>query len=291
MPLQQFISYLANEKRYSQHTVKAYENDLSSFINYLENQYQEQPKQAEAFHVRSWLAHLRQQNISPRSVNRKLSSLRSYYNYLVKNKRISLNPCKAISSLKTKQQLPESLEKDQLIVLMQSLPKSNFFEMRDYLLLHLLYATGMRRAELIQLQASDIDIDQQEVKITGKGKKIRFVPLSKELLNYIHLYMTFREEAFSECDRELLLTDKGKKMYGKFVYNCIHRLLSQATTKIKKSPHALRHSFATHLLNNGADLMSIKDLLGHASLQATQVYTHTNIEELKKIYKKSHPSS
>ena len=291
MPLQQFISYLANEKRYSQHTVKAYENDLSSFINYLENLYQEQPEQAEAIHIRSWLAHLRQQNISPRSVNRKLSSLRSYYNYLVKNKRISLNPCKAISSLKTKQQLPESLEKDQLIVLMQSLPKSNFFEMRDYLLLHLLYATGMRRAELIQLQASDIDIDQQEVKITGKGKKIRFVPLSEELLDYIQLYLTLREEEFPENDRELLLTDKGKKMYGKFVYNCIHRLLSLATTKIKKSPHALRHSFATHLLNNGADLMSIKDLLGHASLQATQVYTHTNIEELKKIYKKSHPSS
>lgn len=291
MPIQQFIHFLTAEKRYSAHTITAYKTDLTSFQSYLQQQYETTLLKAEAIHVRSWLAFLREQSISPRSVNRKLSTLKSFYNYVVKTNALNASPCVGINSLQTEQKLPESIEEEQLQQLIASLPKSNFPEHRDRLMLQLLYATGMRRAELVELLPSDVDSTTNEIKLIGKGKKVRFVPISPALQNEIESYKEKRTAEFEVCDQQLFVTDKGKKLYDKFIYSCITRLLSMATTKLRKSPHALRHSFATHLLNNGADLLSIKELLGHASLQATQVYTHTNIEELKKIYKKSHPSS
>lgn len=291
MAFNQFLNFLTNEKRFSPNTILAYANDLKRFSTYLSSQYEMDIDEAESTQVRSWLASLRDRGITPRTINRKLSTLKSFYNFLVRNKQLPVNPCAAIPSLKVEQHLPEVIEKNKIKRLLENLPKESFSQLRDYLIIHLLYATGMRRAELIALQPKDIDFDNKEIKITGKGKKVRYVPVTKQLLVEIEEYLQLQQAEFTNPDQQLLVTDKGKKMYGRFVYNCVNRILSMATTQLYKGPHAIRHSFATHLLNNGADLISIKELLGHADLQATQVYTHTNIEELKKIYKKSHPSS
>ena len=289
MELQQFIAYLQNEKRYSPHTIAAYQKDIQEFEQYLQTQYDSSLIKAQRKFVRSWLAKLISEQLKARSVNRKLSSLKSFYNYLQKQDVIQANPTQTIQSLKVEEKLPSFTEQKPLIQLFEHLPQRSFSELRTYLMFQLLYFTGMRRAELIQLTEADIDLTNKEIKILGKGNKVRMVPLPIQITKTLQKYLPLRKQIAE--DKELLLTDAGKTMYPKFVYRVVTKTLGLVTTQAKKSPHTLRHSFASHLLNNGADLMSIKELLGHESLQATQVYTHTNIEELKKIYSKSHPSS
>ena len=289
MELQQFIAYLQNEKRYSPHTIAAYQKDIQEFEQYLQTQYDSSLIKAQRKFVRSWLAKLISEQLKARSVNRKLSSLKSFYNYLQKQDVIQANPTQTIQSLKVEEKLPSFTEQKPLIQLFEHLPQRSFSELRTYLMFQLLYFTGMRRAELIQLTEADIDLTNKEIKILGKGNKVRMVPLPIQITKTLQKYLPLRKQIAE--DKELLLTDAGKTMYPKFVYRVVTKTLGLVTTQAKKSPHTLRHSFASHLLNNGADLMSIKELLGHESLQATQVYTHTNIEELKKIYRKTHPSS
>lgn len=292
MNLDQFVTYLRAEKRYSAHTITSYRHDLNSFCNFLEDVYGlESPTEIEAFHIRSWLAQLVEISLSPRSVNRKISTLNSYFKYLMKLGLVQVNPAATINSLKQVKELPSIVEQDNLIIYINEMPKGSFSEFRNYLLLKLLYSTGMRRAELISLKERDVEHPNNEIKILGKGKKIRFIPIGEDLAKELSSYIQIKSSEFQNKNEHLFVTDKGEKLYPNFVYRTVKSFLRQITTKSKKSPHALRHSFASHLLNNGADLLAIKELLGHSSLQATQVYTHTNIEELKKIYKKSHPSS
>ncbi len=289
--LEQFLRFLQVEKRYSTHTISAYETDLRSFLSYLNIQYEiEESSEATSQMIRSFLSLKIQEGLTTTSVNRKISAIKTFYHFLVKTNQIAQNPASDIQSLKTAKTLPTFVEEGKLMEAIYQLPEDSFEELRDKLLLLLFYSTGMRRQELIDATYSDIDTNQNRISIIGKGKKQRFVPLDSKLIRYIQQYEEQKKKLFPQANY-LLCTDNGNQTYPNFIYRTIKKQLSLCTTQQKKSPHVLRHSFATHLLNRGADILSIKELLGHSSLQATQVYTHTNIEELKKIYKRSHPSS
>lgn len=291
MELGSFQAYLVNEKRYSAHTVTAYLNDLNQFIDYLDTTYEiKEVNSVTIKHIRSFLAEIVNNGLANRSVNRKLSSIKKYFAYKVSQNVIAINPASLIESLKLDQKLPESIEVTPLDSFLSQLSKNDFSSYRDFLLVYLLYSLGLRRSELIELKDQDIDFRQKTIEVFGKGKKTRRIPVKSELLDHLLTYKEYRNAEFASTET-ILVTDKGDKMYPNFVYRKIQTLLSYATKSQKRSPHILRHSFASHLLNQGADIVSIKELLGHESLQATQIYTHTNIEELKKIYKKSHPSS
>jgi len=238
-------------------------------------------------------------NVTPRSINRKLSTLRSFFKYGIRKEMLPANPMLKIIPPKTPKKLPDTIPNSKLEPLLDSEAKNNklsFSSIRDFLIIELLYGTGMRRQELIDLKTDSIDRSYQQIKIIGKGNKQRIVPLTQQLIANIDLYIEFATDHFAqeELIREedyLLLTDKGKKLYPKLVYNIVKRYLGTVTTAKKKSPHVLRHSFATHLMDNGADLNAVKELLGHSSLSATQIYTHNSIEKLKEVYKKSHPKA
>lgn len=285
----EFLDYLSSEKRYSPHTLQAYSTDISSFVLFVKEYEVNEPQEVTSMHIRSWMAELVSNSIEPRTVNRKLSSLKTYFTFLKSTGNVELNPAYAIRSLPVGKKNPSVFEADKLITYIRELPKHDFGTMRDYLLLVMLYSTGMRRSELIQLKESDLQFETREVKVLGKGNKQRTLPLQSDLLIDLQQYIRLKAEMSNE--ESLFVTDKGNPLYPKYIHRKIEQMLGHISTKTKRNPHALRHSFATHLLNNGADLMTIKELLGHASLQATQVYTHTNIEKLKKIYKESHPSS
>lgn len=291
MQLESFLTYLKSEKRYSAHTLTSYKKDLSDFFCYLEEQYEvKADKEVTSIYIRSFMAQLIDGGVSKRSVNRKLSAIKSYFNFALKQNYVQQSPATAVSSLKIDQKLPVYVEQEPIGNFLAELPRTDFASYRDFLLVYLIYAFGLRRSELIKLKESDFDFTNKQLKVEGKGKKQRILPFGKQLSNHVKQYLLLKEELFGQTE-SLMVTDKGKTLYPNFVYRKVKLLLSVITTQQKKSPHILRHSFATHLLNQGADIMSIKELLGHESLQATQVYTHTNIEELKKIYKKSHPSS
>ncbi len=289
-PIEHFLHYLTNIKRYSKHTLEAYERDLRTFEQYVEYQYElGNLLSVTSVMIRSYLASLMDAKQTARTVNRKLSSIKSFYKFLMSQKDIVVNPAAELHAVKTPKPLPTDVSADHLIDLIHHLPQDTLSASRDKLMLLLLYLTGMRRQELIDARINDLDQQKRQLHIYGKGKKERIVPISPELIEMIKQYLKDRENA-QLTSPFLILTDKGRQLNASFVYRKIQALLQQITKQTKRSPHVLRHSFATHLLNQGADLLSIKELMGHASLQATQVYTHTNIEELKKIYKKSHPA-
>lgn len=288
-----FIDYVKFEKRYSVHTVIAYQTDLEEFMLFTKEKYEEMdPARISASIIRSWLASLRDNNILPRSINRKLSTLRSWYRFLLKNKKISVNPLQKIVPPKSGKRLPVFVERTPMDRLLHQVEFPDTFEGHTQrLMIEILYATGIRRSELINLKNADIDRSAKTIKVLGKGGKERIIPISAEIINKMEVYQLEKEQLNFDLISFFLVTEKGKKLYPEYVYRSVKRYLGLVTTLEKKSPHVLRHTFATHLVNNGADLNAIKELLGHANLSATQIYTHNTIEQLKSVYEQAHPHS
>jgi integrase/recombinase XerC len=289
-----FADYLLLEKKYSSHTVGAYLNDIISFESFVKRSFdQESIDLVNYSQVRGWIVFLVDQNISNVSVNRKMASLKAFYKFLLKSKQIELNPMLKHKSLKTPKvvQVPFSeKELKDLLVLMDA--PAGFEEIRDKLIVEMLYVTGMRRAELIHLMVKNVDCSGGVIKVLGKRNKERLIPILPIIGGQIDLYLRERECLESLVDSDyFFVSKKGLKLSESFVYRLINSYFSRVSEKVKKSPHVLRHTFATHLLNNGADLNSVKELLGHSSLASTQVYTHNSLTELKKVYKGAHPRS
>ena len=290
--IESFFKYIEFEKRYSKHTLLSYKNDLDQFSSFLHSTYQiENPAEANYGIIRSWILTLVENNISPKSVNRKLASLRSYYKFLLKKGEILKDPMLKIKAPKVKKSLPAFVEEESMHKLLDQLEfKDDFSGIRDKLVLELLYGTGIRLSELLNLKETDVNSFEKTIKVLGKGNKQRIIPLNQTLHQIINIYRE-RKGIEMGSGNYLIVTDKGEKTYPMFIYRLVTTYLSNVTTLEKKSPHVLRHSFATHLLNKGADLNAIKDLLGHSSLAATQVYTHNSIEKLKAIFDQAHPKS
>ncbi len=287
-----FISHLQFEKRASIYTLKSYETDLRQFEVFLKASFDDCAiEKASTNEIRLWIASLSQADTGASSINRKIASLRSLYNYLRKTNNIAFNPATSVKSLKTPKKLPQFLDENSINKLLDTPVFTNDFAgKRDELVIELLYGTGLRLSELIGLKDSDIDFSASKITVLGKRNKYRQVPISNLLLEKIEEYIDYRGRFFEEANG-LILSDKGQLAYPVLIQRVVKKYLSFITTVKKKSPHVLRHTYATHLLNNGADLNAIKDLLGHASLAATQVYTHNSIEKLKEIHKKAHPKS
>lgn len=290
MSITSFIQYITFERRYSGNTIKAYENDLGAYSEYLETTYDLQDLAISTHDmIRSWVVKLMDDGTSPRSVNRKISSLKSYYKYLRKEGLIENNPLNQIVNLKSSKRLPSYISQEDIIeVLDEPIQDENFKSLRDRLIIEILYSTGIRRSELINIKDNSVDYQRGVLKVRGKGNKERIIPLSKKLLEHIQKYIVNREKAINTTTEYLIVTNKGNQAYPEFILRKVKDGLS-GMKNIKKSPHILRHTFATHMLNNGADLNVIKELMGHADLSATQVYTHNTIKQLKSIYKKAHP--
>lgn len=296
MIVDSFFNYLEYEKRYSPHTLSSYANDIKQFVAFLKSDFElDDLVLASHIQVRSWIVSMLQDNVSAKSINRKLSALRSCYNYLKRKGAVTRNPMSKITAPKVGKRLPQYVhEKDIVKIDQQEIFADSFSGLRDRVIFELFYQTGMRRAELIELKIGDYDISNSLVKVLGKGNKERLIPVNQNLKQLIKAYLTARRDHFEDdLDRSasLIITDQNKKCYPKFVYNKVNHYLGLITTLKKRSPHVLRHSFATHLSNNGAELNAIKSLLGHSSLAATQVYTHNNIERLKAVYKNTHPKA
>ncbi len=288
-----FLRYLELEKRYSAHTVTAYRQDLTDFFIYLEKSYGNlAPGEIQHGMVRSWMVELMEGGLVSRSINRKLTTLRSFYKYLLRQGIVSNNPMLRVQPPKNAKKLPVFVEADKMQLLFDEIPFGAGFEgVRDRLILELFYATGMRLSELIGLKIDEVDRSARILKVLGKRNKERLIPFPAVLVEQIDKYLEMRARLELVDSDLLLLTVKGKKMYPKMVYNIVVHYLGLVTTLDKKSPHVLRHTFATHMLNNGADINAIKELLGHANLSATQVYTHNTIEKLKNIHKQAHPKA
>lgn len=290
MSIFRFIHYIQFEKRYAQHTLTAYKSDLNVFRNFMVEQYQlEDLKLVSPAMIRTWIVSLMDQKYQPLSVNRKISTLKAYYKYLLREREIETNPMEHIHMIKKGQKLPHYIESDKINPwLDQTSQPDNFIDCRNRIVVLTLYYTGIRLSELISIKDTSFQMDQQILKVRGKRNKERLIPFADELKEEVKKYVALKEKTFETCDDAFIVTNKGKRAYPKFIYRIVHQSLSGLTSS-QKSPHVLRHSFATHLLNNGAELNSIKELLGHASLAATQVYTHTTIEQLKSIYNRAHP--
>ena len=289
-----FIDYLKFEKRYSPHTIASYNNDISQFSFFIAKTYTGITIDKIGHnHIRSWMVELVNNSISSKSINRKISSLRSFYNYLMKQAIVSKNPTLKIVTPKIAKRLPEFIQERNIAKIFDNIIDGDFEDFRNRLIIELFYSTGIRRIELINIKDGDIDSALCTIKVLGKGNKERIIPLSKNLLLRIERYIKLRAEFFedSHYDEIFFVTSKGSKMYPKLVYNIVRKYLSDVTTSSKRSPHILRHTFATHMMNGGADLNAVKELLGHANLAATQIYTHNSIEKLKEVYKKAHPKS
>ncbi len=285
-----FIQYLKFEKRVSLNTIKSYGNDLRQFLSFSEGY--ENTKEISSIDkrtIRAWVIELSTQELSNRSINRKIASVKSFFKFLVKRKLIKKNPASLISSLKTKQSLPLFIKENDMIELFKKINITNSLEeVRTDLVLELLYGTGIRINELINLEIRNINIEKSEIKVLGKRNKERIIPLNSNITIKTKKYLNHKNRRQYNSDF-LLLTNKGKKIYPMLIYRIVKKCLSSLINSEKYNPHLLRHSFATHILNKGADLNAIKDLLGHESLAATQVYTHNSIEKLKETHKKSHP--
>lgn len=294
--IQPFLDYLKFQKRYSRNTVISYENDLTSFFDFLFGQFGEMPvPDITASFVRSWLASLKEQGMESRSVNRKISALKSFFKFNMRSGVVSKSPMSAIISPKNKKRLPQFVDEKGTEVLFKHVEFDQSWRgQTNYLLLQLLYNTGMRQAELIGLKESQVDRSYNQIKVLGKGNKERVIPVSRELIGLIEVYVQRKRKELENFDAvHVLVTETGKKLYPGYVYKTVKKYLSEkdVTTISKRSPHVLRHTFATHLMNNGADINAVKELLGHSSLAATQVYTHNTIDKLKDIYRKAHPKA
>ncbi|MEI7422402.1 MAG: tyrosine-type recombinase/integrase [Prolixibacteraceae bacterium] len=289
--LEQFLGFLRYEKRYSDHTVTAYEKDLDQFIQF-GNDMVGDFCFVEADHhlIRQWIISLMDNGVKVVSVRRKISTLRSLYKFLLREGLMKKNPVNLVMTPKTGKKLPQFVqEKDMNRLLDTSFFGEDFTGLRDKAVLSLFYGTGMRLAELKGIKKADLQIGEGVVKVIGKRNKERLIPYPLEIKEDLSRYINIRSELFGDSNSYLFLTDKGEQVYDKLLYRIVRKYLSLVTTMEKRSPHVLRHSYATHLLNRGADLNAIKELLGHASLAATQVYTHTSFEKLKKIYNQAHP--
>jgi integrase/recombinase XerC len=292
LSIQSFVAYLELEKKYSSHTTLAYQKDLEDFLEFITMEYSiTEIKTVNYSLIRSWIVSLVEKGMSNRSINRKISSLNTYFKFLLKSKQVSENPLLKHRALKTskKIQIPFS-EKEINDVLLMLNNVDTFEGIRNKLIVELFYTTGMRRAELVNLQLRALDIDSKTIKVVGKRNKERIIPLLPSVVKTLIQYQKERTQLEQVEDASyLLLTKSGKKVYDNLVYRVINYYFSEASIKVKKSPHILRHSFATHLLNQGAEINAVKELLGHSSLASTQVYTHNSIAELKEAYQGSHP--
>ncbi len=292
MSISKFLQYLEIEKKYSFHTLKSYGDDLSEFTSFFQTENTDLSiEKASKLDIRNFLIYLSSLSVSERTINRKLSSLKSYYKYLMKIGEIEHSPAAGIKTLKHYNKVQVPFSEDEMLNLFETeeIFPDNFVGIRDRLMMEMFYQTGMRRSELIHLVSDDIDFAQRQIKVLGKRNKERIIPLSDKLLKTLTEYLEIRSNLFPYGNSFLFLTEKGKPFYDKLVYNLVNNYLSNISTKQKKSPHMLRHSFATHLLNRGADLNAVKELLGHSSLAATQVYTHGSIDQLKKVFNQAHP--
>jgi integrase/recombinase XerC len=288
--IDEFIRYLKFEKRYSVHTQKAYEVDLTQFSDYLGVHYESSVLDATDVMIRSWMMFLIEASCSKRSLNRKLSSLRQFYKYAIRNDLIKLNPMLRIVSMKTDKKIPAFLSESEMIFLLEKIEYSNDYEgQRDKAILEMFYSTGIRLSELIGMKISDIDFLSMTVKVFGKRAKERIIPMMKSHLIELKVFLDLREQLPLKYDSHLFLTLSGDVLYPKLVYRIVNSYLSKVTGMKQKSPHVLRHAFATHMLNDGADLNAIKEILGHTSLSSTQIYTRSSAERLKEIYKQAHP--
>ncbi len=290
-----FLNHLAFERRVAPITVSDYGSDLARFIKFCtENECLTSVNEVRHLHVRSWIVDLMDAGLVAKTVNRKLACLRTYFKYLKRRGLVEKDPMLKILAPKAAQRLPVFVQESQLELLFSRVPFGpNFKDQRDRLSLEILYATGMRRAELTALRVRDVDLGSYQIRVTGKGGKERLVPIAKMLVDLVENYLRLRALQFPATQFEsLFLHEKTGEPWSKgSLYNTVHKYLSLVTTVEKRSPHVLRHSFATHLANQGADLKAIQELLGHASLASTQIYTHNSIERLKEVYEQAHPKS
>lgn len=292
--IESFLQYLQYEKRVSPHTLLAYETDLEQFSTFLKTTYEtNNPKEATHNMVRSWIVQLVDADVQPTSVNRKIASLKAYYKFLLREEEIQKNPMTKIRVLKTQKRLPSFVKENDMINLLDNVVfEENFEGLRDKLMLEVFYATGMRLSELIHLKENRIDLRNRTMKVLGKRNKERVIPFPQSLVLLIEQYRKARNREVEMKDHGLLfVTDKGEQLYPMKVYKTIKKYLAGFTTTEKQSPHVLRHTYATHLLNKGAEINAVKDLLGHSSLAATQVYTHNSMEKIKKAYEQAHPKA
>ena len=292
MSLEAFISYLSLEKNYSKHTITAYKKDIEEFSSFVSSEHEIiEIDEVDYSIIRSWLVKLVNTNISNRTVNRKIASLKAYYKFLQKIETIDANPLAKHKALKTKKKLEVPFSELEMEKILKQIPFENDFEgARDKLIIELLYSTGIRRAELISLKLNDFNGTKTTLKVLGKRNKERILPVLPSILPLLSVYLDYRAQLGLIVDNEMLmLTKSGHKIYETLVYRVINKYLSMVSPKVKRSPHILRHTFATHLLNKGADLNAVKELLGHSSLASTQVYTHNSIAELKRVHLNAHP--
>ena len=286
-----FVEYLSKEKKYSNHTITAYEKDLLEFKDFVEVEFKCSLNEVQYNLIRAWIVSLVEGGVSNKTINRKISSLKSYYKFLLKIKKITINPLLKHKSLKVSKKVQIPFSEKELEQVFELNDFSNDFEgIRNRLVIELFYATGIRKSELIELKIKNVDLKNKTLKVLGKRNKERILPLLDCTISIIESYFVFRSDLEMDKDSDVLILSKtGNKLSQSFVYRLINVYFSSVSQKAKKSPHVLRHSFATHLLNNGADLNSVKELLGHASLSSTQIYTHSSLAELQKVYKDSHP--
>ncbi len=287
-----FLRYLQFERRYSPKTIRSYQVDLTQFRNFLHTGYESTPDQATYAMVRAWLVELSQTELNNTSINRKVACLRSFFAFLMKEARISKNPMQKVRVLKTPKKLPQFVAQGEMNLLLDHHDFGNDFAgIRNQVVLELLYGTGMRLAELISLDDKRVNLREQTIKVLGKRNKERVIPIADSLTARVAAYQKIRNLEFPDHSGVLLVTDRGTPMYPMFVYRLVRHYLKPALSVDKKSPHVLRHTYATHLLDQGAEINAVKDLLGHTSLAATQVYTHNSIEKLKKVYQQAHPKA
>lgn len=287
-----FINYLKYEKRYSPHTVVAYKNDLDQFVDFYTIVVGEfHVKEVLTDTLRGWLLHMMEQGLTPRSIHRKVSTVKSFYNYLMREGIVENNPALNVTLPKVRKKLPNFVDEKSLNHLLddQDVFENNFSGIRDKLIIALFYGTGIRLAELIGLKQQDINTKERLIRVLGKRQKERIIPYPLEINNLLEKYVIAKNKEFGIITEFLLVTDTGKKVYEKLIYRVVKNNLAKVTSLEKKSPHVLRHTYATHLLNKGADLNAVKELLGHSNLAATQVYTHTTFEKLRDSYKQAHP--
>jgi integrase/recombinase XerC len=290
--LSDFGNYIKVEKRYSEHTVRAYTDDVTQFAHFIRSEDEtDRLLLATQTDIREWIIHLMNAGCTPRTLRRKIGSLKTFYRYCLRNKLISANPSENLILPRLKKRLPEFIKESAIDMLFSEEQfREGFPGLRDRLILELFYATGMRLSELISLRPSNFNFSKGEVKIRGKRNKERILPLTHTVQDLLEEYIAIAKQQFNLTESwNLILTDKGEPAYPKMVQRIVQRHLTKATTLEKKSPHMLRHTFATHMLNNGADLNAVKELLGHANLAATEIYTHNTYEKLKSIYKQAHP--
>jgi integrase/recombinase XerC len=288
---QSFIDYLKFEKRYSVHTIDAYREDLEQFFAFIEVRFEEtELKDISTPFVRSWLASLKEHKLTSKSINRKISSLKSFFKYQLRTGGLEKSPMAGIISPKSGRRLPVYVEEKDMRLLMEHVEfPADWLGMTDRLLIRMFYNTGVRLSELVNLKNGQLDLDASTMRVLGKGNKERMIPLSATLIEEIRGYQKEKQESGRDLPETLFVNAKGKPLYVQYAYMAVKKWLSLVTTIDKKSPHVLRHSFATHLMNHGADLNAVKELLGHSSLAATQLYTHNSIEKLREVHKKTHP--